>query len=163
MSALIALIAIAAVPFVAAVVWRVNAIYLFTAVASGTILTTQWADDAEALLDGFSNYQHLEVVAQVLLLALPVLLCFLFLRRSLPSTQLMMHLVPLAAVTISFGILIINVLPADVQQQLYGTELGAQANKLQNIIIAGTAVLVLLLMYVTARHKDGHGKKHKKH
>ncbi len=162
MSALIILIAIAAVPFVAAVVMRVNAIYLFTAVASGTILSTQWGSDLEAMMGGFSKYPHLDVVARLTLLVLPVLLCFVFLRRSMPKSQLPLQIVPLAATAVSFGILAINMLPKDVQKQLYGTSLGAQADKLQNIIIAGTAVLVLILMYITAHHKE-HGKHHKKH
>ncbi len=162
MSALIILIGIAAVPFVAALVLRVNAIYLFTAVAAGTILATQWGKDLEGLIGGFSKNQHLPVIAQLILLALPVVLCFLFLRKSMPARHTPVQIVPLAAVAISFGILVINVLPKAVQEQLYGTHIGSMADKLQNTIIAGTAVLVLGLMYATARHKNGAGK-HKKH
>lgn len=164
MSALIILIAIAAVPFVLALMLRVNAIYLFTAVASGTILAAQWGADLETMVDGFTKYQHVDVVAHLVLLVLPVLLCFLFLRQSMPASQVLLQIVPLAAVSASLGILAINMLPKDVQRQLYGTHLGTQAEKLQNIIIAGTAVLVLVLMYISARHshKKGLGK-HKKH
>jgi hypothetical protein len=162
MSPVIILVTIAAVPLILAFMLRVNAIFLFLSVAAGGIIAGQWGTDANVLIDGFSSYQHSAVVANLALLLIPVALTLFLLRKTLPTPLFIVQGLPLVATCVTLAIFVINYLPDDVQRELYSGEIGSNVKTAQDIIVAGTAVLVLLLMWLTYRHKPAHGKKHKK-
>ena len=163
MTPLILPAAVIGATLVLAIVMRVHVVYLFFAVTVGALLVDMWGDDAASALSGFIKGNSSDLVAKLVLLCLPALLTMWFLRKSTKRTALPMQIVPLVATAVSLAILVVNQLSRAQQASIYNTTVGSVIKPATDVIVAGTAVVVLVVAWLSFRHKEvhGHGKHHK--
>ena len=164
MTPLIILAAIAGVPVLLALFLRVSAIYLFLSVAAGSLLVTYIADDASLALGMMITGQDTNLIAQLGLLFLPIILTIVFLRKTLPRTKLLLHLIPLLGTGLTIAVLALPYFDSSSQSQIFANYYGDMFKDSQDVIVGATAILILLLTWFTKKHKDDkkHKKKHKK-
>jgi len=160
MNALILLGAIAGVPVLLALVFRVSAIYLFLSIAAGSLLVTYIGDDASLALGMVVRGQNTTLITQFALLLVPVGMSLLFLRKSLPKSVMLFHVPVLVAAGAALAALALPYMDSNVQQQLFSTRYGNVFRNAQDVVVAAAAGMTLILMWLTAGHKEG---KHKKH
>lgn len=136
-----------------AIVLRVNAVLLFVGVAAGALLAQYISEDTSLLLNSFFAHNNVDNYVKLGLLLLPVVLTLLFLRKTLNPTQFVFHLVPLIVTSAAFATLVISLLPGGVRHDLTSNQIGSVANSAQNVLIAASAFLTLLLAWLTMGHK----------
>jgi hypothetical protein len=161
MNSLILLAAIAGVPVLLALFLRVSAVYLFLSTAAGSLLVNYVGDDASLALGMMVRGQNTNLIAQFGLLFLPVVLSLLFLRKTMPKSKLLLHIVPLLATGLTIAVLALPFFDSNAQSQIYADRYGDMFKDSQDVIVGGTSILILLLTWLTLKHKED--KKHKKH
>ncbi len=161
MNAAILLGVLAGVPVVVAILRRVSAVLLFLSVAIGGLLVTYLGDDAILASRMVARGANVPMIAQLVLLALPPVLTLFLLKRTMSRAKFFLHLLPLLATGLSFAILVLPILPSHMQAELFATPYGAPLRNSQDIVIGGTAALVLLLMLIAYRPKEEKGGKHR--
>lgn len=139
-------------PLFLALLFRVSAVFLFTSVASGALLAQYFADDTSLVFNAFFTNTEADQYVRLTMLALPVLLTIYFLRKTLSGTQLVFHIVPLIVTSAAFAALVMDVLPGGVHYDLVNNPVGKVAESSQNVLIAASSILTLLLMWFTMRH-----------
>ncbi len=156
---LIALSAIAAVPIVAALLWRVNSIILFTSVAVGDLLVRHLGDDSSVALSSFYRGANASMAAKLGLLFLPVVLTLMFGRHSLSKTKVVLHFIPIVATGVVLALLTLPLLSTSFQASVYNSPFGPNIRNIQDVAIAGAGIASLLVAWIT-NHKSPHSKKH---
>jgi hypothetical protein len=159
MNAAIILGVLAGVPVVLALIRRVSAVLLFLSVAGGSLLVTHLSDDATLVSRMVSRSANVPMITSIVLLVLPVLLTLLLLKKTMPRSKLLLHIIPLLATGLSLAVLALPLLPSHMQAELFAAPYGAPLKNSQDLVIGGTTVLVLLLMLIAHRHKEDKGKK----
>jgi hypothetical protein len=156
--------ALAGVPILLALVFRVSAVFVFLSVAAGGLLVNVVGDDA-SLAAGMwvRNNQHTQMITSFALLLVPVALTLLFMRKTLPRSKFLLHLIPLAATGLALTVLALPILPSGMEQQLFSNRYGDMLKDAQDVIVAAAAVLTLALAWATYRHKEEKASKHGKH
>jgi hypothetical protein len=144
-----------------ALVLRVSAVYLFLSLLIGDILVRYLSDDVTLAVSTFARNFHSDFIVQLALLATPVVLTVLFLRRSMPKSKILLHLIPLAATSIALVTFVLPLLPGGVQHNIVTTSWGSVIRNAQDLVISVTAIAILLLAWLTGRPNDGRGKHHK--
>jgi hypothetical protein len=156
--------AIAGLPVLLALVFRVSAVFLFLSIAVGNLLVLYLGTEAGLVSGLVSNDSIAPMVAQLVLLLLPVLLTLLFLRKSLPKHKLLLHLLPLFACGMMLMAVALPLLPGGIRAEILTSSVGPYFNNTQNLIVGTSALLVLLLTWVTHRSHELHPRhKKKKH
>jgi hypothetical protein len=161
MDSLILLAAIAGVPVLVALVFRVSAVFLFLSLAAGSLLVTYVGDDASLALGTLVRGQNTNLIAQFGLLLLPVALTLLLLRKTMPRSRLLLHVPVLVVTGLALAALALPFLDAAAQEKIFANEYGNMLRESQDVAVGAAAILALLLMWLTGRHKED--KKHKKH
>jgi len=144
----------AGLPVLLAIVLRVSAVFLYVSLAAGFLLLQFLGDDAGVTAGAFVRGPNVPMITQFILLFLPVVLTFLFMRRSLPGTKLLLHIVPLIAISLAGVVITLPLLASPLQQQIFATQYGNVLKNSQDIAIGIASVLTLLLMWATYRHKE---------
>ena len=160
MESLVILAVIAGLPILLGLLLRVSAVFLFASIAAGSLLVTYMGDDASLALGMMVRGQDTNLIAQLILLLLPVGLTFLLLRKTMPRSKLLLHVPAVVMSGLALAALALPLLDAAAQEKIYANEYGNMLRESQDIIVGAAAVVVLLLMWVTYRHKED--KKHKK-
>lgn len=160
MDSLIILAAIAGVPVLLALFLRVSAVFMFTSIAAGSLLVTYLGDDAGLAMRLMVRGPNTNIFAQLGLLLLPVVLTLLLLKRTMPKTKLLLHFPALAASSAALAALALPYLDSNAQEKIYANQYGNMLLESQDVVVGAAAILVLLLMWMTYRHKED--KKHKK-
>lgn len=163
MTPIIAIGAIAAGLFLICLALRINAIFMFVAFGTGQLLVQYIGSDAALAVSGFVKGPQSTTFATIFLLVVPILLCILFLRRSLPSSGILLQAVPLAFIAASFALLILKALPTGFQQTFFATQIGHSVNQVQDLVVVGSGVTTLLLILAIGRPRHEDGGKHSKH
>jgi hypothetical protein len=141
---------------------RINAIFMFVAFACGELLLHYIGEDAALAMSGFIKGPSADMVASLFLLWLPIVLSILFLRRSLPSSGMLLQAVPLAFTAAAMALLTLGTLSQSFRDGFYATPIGHTIHQAQALIIAGAGVTTFLLILIIGRpHHDDH--KHRKH
>jgi hypothetical protein len=162
MTPLIGIGAIAVGLFLICLLLRINAIFMFVAYGCGELLLHYIGDDAAVAMSGLIKGPSADVVAHLFLLWLPIVLCILFLRRSLPSSGIILQAIPLAFTAAAMALLTLTMLSQSFQDGFYATPVGHTIHNAQTLVIAGAGVTTFLLILIIGRpHNDDH--KHKKH
>lgn len=161
MTPFLALALVAAVPFVLAVIFRVSSIFLFLSVAAGELLSRHLADNTSLVLSSFIRSSQLDMLTRVALLLLPVLLTLLILRKTLPTSRFLLHLLPLALTCLALAELVSIKLTNNFQESVNATKIGSIVHQSQDVIIGAAAITVLLLMWQSYRHKEDKVKRRK--
>ena len=157
---LVLICALAALPVLLTLVFRVNAVMVFLAVATGSLLERAVGDSLALVLNMAIRNGSVDYIAHIGLLILPSLLTLFFLRKSAKHALFLLQLLPLVAACLALTVLLLPLLPADFQTQVYAQEPGKIARQSSDVIVAVAATLNLLLAWRIYAHKDGHGKHH---
>jgi hypothetical protein len=161
MEAVAILAAIAGLPVLLALVFRVSAVYLFLSVAAGSLLVLYVGDDAGLASDIFMRSPHNTMIAQLVLQLLPVVLTLLILRKTMPATAFLLHVPVVIATGLALAVLTLPLLDAGLQDKISADQYGNMVRESQDVIVAAAASASLLLMLITSRRRED--KKHKKH
>lgn len=159
----ILLAAMAGLPVLLALLLRVNAVYLFVSVAAGDLLVRYLADDAALALNAFIRSNNVPTVTYLVMLLVPVVLTLLILRKSLPTTKVLLHIPALVGCGLLVAALALPLLPSPLQSQVVDLPAGNVLRQSQDIIVGVTTALVLFLAWHSYRPRDGKSKKHGKH
>lgn len=160
MNAILVLAAIAGVPVLLALFMRVSAVFLFTSIAAGSLLVSYWGDDAGLALGMMMRGQNTNLIAQLILLLLPVVLSLFFLKRTMPKSKFLLHLPVQVANSLTLAVLALPLLDSNIQKELYANHYGNALRESQDVVVGVTALLIMFIMWMTYRHKED--KKHKK-
>lgn len=160
MTPLILLAAIAGVPVLLALFLRVSAVYLFLSAAAGSLLVTYIGDDAGLALGMMMKGQNTTLIAQFALLAIPVVLSLFLLRKTMPKSKVLLHLVPLIGTGLTIAVLALPFFDSTTQSQIFANYYGDMFKDAQDVIVGATSLMILFLMWITLKHKED--KKHKK-
>ncbi len=163
MPPLILLGLLAGLPLVLLTVLRVKPLYIFTSTITGYLWVQFLGDPAELMFQSMVSVQHPGVIARLILLLLPVVLTFLFMKGSLSASSLPFQFFLLVANSLLLATLIINNLTPGLQDSIYSTNPGDILRQANDTLIAGIAGLHVLVMWIMRpRNYDGHGGHHKK-
>ncbi len=157
---LILLSLIIGLPILISLLFRVSAVFLFLSMLVGDVLVKYLSDDVIMVVSGFIKSNRVPVIAQLLLLFLPVVMTLVVLRKSLPKSKLLVHVLPLIFVGLSLGVLALPLLTSGVQSTLFGTPAGRVFRNAQDLIMSGAGLMILMLAWQSYKHKPD--KKHHK-
>ena len=136
-----------------ALLLRVNAVLMFVAVAAGALLAQYISDETSLVFNSFFSHMNVDNYVKLGLLLLPVVLTLLFLRKTLNTTQLVFHLIPLIVTSAALATLVISSLPGSVHHEIVSNPIGKIADNSQNVLITASAILTLVLAWLTMGHK----------
>lgn len=162
MNALALLLGIAVVPIVIALIFRVSGVFLFLSAAAGYLLVLYVGDDAGLVLGMSVRFGNVNIMAQLLLLLIPVLLTLLFLKKTLPKHKLLLHLPLQIATGLALSAMALPLLDSRSQEQIFANHYGNLLRESQDMFVGVATVLALLIMWFTYRHKEDKKSK-KKH
>lgn len=169
MSPVLILASIALIPVVLLMVLRVNAALVFLSLCLGSVLTTFLGPDANDMLSLVSAHASRTVsasqtTAQLVLLAIPVVLTIVFMIKSVPKgLKLIINLLPAVGVGLLTALLVVPLLPHGTGNTLMATDFWHKAQQARDLIVGGSA-LICLFALLGLRPKHGHDDKHgKKH
>jgi hypothetical protein len=156
------LVLLAGLPILLALLLRVSAIFLFLSVAVGNLLVLFLSDDTTVAVDAFSKGSQTPMIVRLTLLLLPVVFTLFVLRKSLASSKFLLHFLPIIGTGLTLLVLALPILPSEAQAQIFAVPFGGIFKQSQDLIVAITGVLVLLLAFRGYRHKDDkrRGKHH---
>jgi hypothetical protein len=152
--------ALAGIPVLLALVFRVSAVFVFLSVAAGGLLVQMVGDDANLAAGMVVHTGNIQMITNFVLLLLPLVLTLLFMRKTLPTSKLPLHIVPLVATSLALAILALPLLPSQMQQQILNGPHGDTIDDVKDVVVAGAAVMTLLLTWLTGRHKEHKAGKH---
>lgn len=165
----IALAAIVLGPLVLLMLLRVNAALVFLSLCLGDVLVQFVASDAGNFLT-----MHADQVPQqaanagndtikLFLLLLPVVLTTIFMVRTIRgNARLLLNVLPSAGVGLLGALLVVPLLPAGLSHNIIGSSLWSQAQRAQDLIVGGSALVCMFVLWLQ-RPKSGSGHKHGKH
>lgn len=159
MSALIIVGLIVGLPFVLAILFRVSAVMIFLSVAIGSLMVKYFGYDFSVVLGSFVRNGHLDIITNLVLQLLPVGLTVIFLRKTIPRSQFIFHVVPLALACLALGALTIPLLSPGAQGAFYATFVGKKIQPATDLIIGAASLTVLFLAWFSSG-KVHHSKKH---
>lgn len=168
MTYLIVLGALAVVPVLLITLLRVNAAIAFMSLCLGSVLVTYTSGDVTSVFGSFSashNSLTTNQWVQVALLLIPFLLTILFTRGSVKGAKKVTNVLPAIATGLLCALLVVPLLPADIQHQIHHQQIWTQLSNAQTAVILGGALfsLVFLLFTHRTKHEDEGKKKHSKH
>lgn len=171
-TALLTLIAIITIPVVLLMALRINATLVFLSLCLGNVLALFVAEDAGWMMTLFSDSvpqtgSLTESSIKLGLLLLPVLFTAVFMIRTVKGTfGLVLNLFPALGVGLLGALLAVPLLPSGAAQNIVNSSLWLQVVKSQDLIVGGSALLCLFVLWLQ-RPKTGGGHdaggKHSKH
>lgn len=161
--------AIVLVPVLFLILLRVNATLVFLSLCLGSVLVTYVVGDANSLVDWLSTSNATPKIntsqdnIKLVLLLLPVALTSIFMIRTVKGTsRQVMNALPAVGVGLLGALLVVPLLPPGLAHNIVRTDLWDQLHKAQDIIIGGSAVVCLLVLWLQRPKTEGkHHGKHK--
>ena len=168
MTYLVILGALALIPTLVILLLRVNGAIAFMGLCLGSVLVTYTSNDVTGVLTSFSSSRNILITsqwAQLALLVIPFLLTVLFTRGSVKGSKKFINLLPALASGLLCTLLVVPLLPADVQRNIHQQTVWHQLSNAQTaVILAGALFSLVFLLFTHRRKHDEEGeKKHKKH
>lgn len=157
MMPLIVISAIVALPVLLALIFRVNAVFVFLSVCVGYFLQFALSDDVDLVLATIIQGSNSMVAARLTLLGLPVLVT-LFVLRKTRGKSFIFQLIPLILSGLFLATLALPLLPTTLEQDIYNAQFGNGIRQSQDLVIAAAAVSNLTLLYMLFRSKQTHGR-----
>lgn len=152
---MILLAAIAGVPVLLALVFRVNAVFLYLSVAAGNLLVMSVADDADLALGMVASNVNTRMAASFGLLLAPVLLTLLFLRKTMSRSKMLFHILPIIGSGLMLAAFALPFLSVNARAQVYDSTYGEIIDSAQDVVIGAATLLTLFLAWFSYRNKDG--------
>lgn len=157
---LVLLCVLIGVPVLFALIFRVNAIFLFLSLAIGELLVRYISEDAILAVNVFTRAEIVPVAVRLILLLVPVILTLILLKKSMPRNKVVLQIIPLWATGLAVASLTLAHLPEGLAREIYSLPAGDILRQSQNIVISVAAVLTLLLALHEYRHRGKHHGKH---
>ena len=160
--------AIILIPAVLLMLLRVNATLVFLSLCLGSVLVQFVAPDANTFLQLFSARVPEGIgtgndTVKIVLLLLPVLLTAIFMIRTVKGhAKLLLNVLPAAGVGLLGALLVVPLLPGGVSANITDSSLWEEVQKAQNLIVGGSALTCLLVLWIQ-RPKTGKTGKLGKH
>ena len=161
MDSYVILAAIVGIPILAAVLFRISAILLFVGTATGILLSQYISEDTTIVFNSLVTQNGSDQYIKLVLLLFPVVLTLIFLRKTISGAQLVVHIIPIVITSVALGSIVMGLLPGGVAHNLSENPFGKIVNSAQNVLIASSAALTLVLALLTSRHHGGRGKRHR--
>jgi hypothetical protein len=165
MPPLILLGALAGIPLLVTAGLRIKPLYVFVSLVTGYFLVAFLGDTATLTFSSFVHAAHADTIVQMALLILPLAITALLMRRTLSAAALPFQFILLLADSLMLAAFILPLLTPGTQGAVYATPYGHVVHQAHDIIIAGVAVLHVLVMWIMRprHHEDHHGHHGKKH
>lgn len=154
------LAAVGLVPIALAVVFRVSGVFLFMSVAAGYLLVLYVGDDAGLALGMAVRTSSVDIIAQFILLLLPVVMSLMLLKKTLPKHKVLLHLPLHIATGLTLAALSLPLLDSTIQEKVFASYYGNLLRESQDLLVGAAAVLALVITWLTYRHKED--KRHSK-
>lgn len=164
------LAAIVVVPVAVLLLLRINAALVFLSLCLGDVLVQFTASDAGNLfaqLQGGNGVPAVQVTndnLKIALLLLPALLTAIFMIRTVRgNSRLLLNALPAAGVGLLGALLVVPLLPPGLSNDIIASSLWLQVLRTQDAIVAASAVVCLIVLWLQRPKTGGHGhkKKHK--
>lgn len=157
MNPLIVIGLITALPIALILILGANASVVFLALCAGDLAAKYFGDDAVKLFQTFSSNTSPALYSglRIGLLALPMLLTIIFLRRNIHGVKHVFNLIPTMLTGITTTLLVVPLLTDGLKGSIFSTSTWGLVTQMQGTIV-GVAVVVSLLMLWTTQ---GHGKR----
>ncbi len=156
---LIVITALAFVPVLFALIFRVNALFIFVAVCAGYFLQFALSDDVDLVIAAIIKGSNSIVFTQFTLLLLPLVVTLFVLRKS-TGKGVLFQFVPLILSGLLLAVLSLPLLPIGMEQAIYDSPYGSNIKGAQDLVISGAAVSNLLLMWSVFKSHHTKGKHH---
>lgn len=156
---LIVIGAIVLVPVLLALIFRVNAVFVFVSVCVGYFLQFALSDDVDLALAAIVKGSNSMVFARFVLLLLPVVLTIFLMRRTAGRSALL-QIVPLILSGLLLGALALPLLPPNMEQGVYDSAYGGNIRGAQDLVVAVAAISNLLLIFALFKQKHEKRKHH---
>ena len=167
MSPELILAAIVVIPAALLMVLRINAALVFLSLCLGNVLVQFVASDASTWLTTFSSSHTTTVVTttnsniKIVLLLLPAVLTALFMVRTInDNVRLALNLLPAAGVGLLGALLVVPLLAPGTSHDIVASQLWWKAQQAENLIVGGSALVCLIVLWMQ-RPKAGGGSKHR--
>lgn len=151
--------AIALVPVLLALVFRVNALFLFMSISAGYFLQFALSDDVDLALATIVRGSNSMIIARFVLLALPIVLTLLLLRKT-AGKGVLLQIAPLILSGLLLAVITLPLLPPGTEQAIYDSPYGSNIKGAQDLVLAAAAVSNLLLMWALFKHGHEKGRHH---
>lgn len=132
---------------------------LFLSIAIGSLLVKYFGYDFSLVISSFGQIKQTEVVSNLSLQFLPVGLTIFFLRKSVPASKFIFHLVPLALSCGALGVLSLPLLSDGTEAAFKLTSIGSKVEPMSDLIVGAACITVLAVAWLI-RSTPHHGKKH---
>lgn len=149
--------AVALLPVLLGLIFRVHAFHVFASIGSGYLLQFALSDDVDLAMATVVQGSNAIIAAQLVLLFLPVLLTLFFLRRT-QGKSFVFQFVPLIFSGLLLATLFLPLTTPAFIEAVHGSEYGTGIKGAQDLIIAGAVISNLLGMLFKA--PKSHGKHH---
>jgi hypothetical protein len=164
MSPLIILGSIVGLPLLLFILLRVKPLYLFTSIVTGYFLMTLLGDTAELTFSSMVHTANSDTIVKLGLLLIPLLITLFLMRKTLSAVALPFQLILLIANALLLAEFVVSLLPPGTQHAIYVTKFGSIFKQASDLVIAGVAVLHVIVMWIMrSRYHDEHGHHGKKH
>jgi len=162
--------AIVVIPAGLLVVLRINAALVFLSLCLGNVLVQFVASDASTWLTTFSSSHGTATVAathdniKIALLLLPAVLTAAFMIRTVSGMpKLILNVLPAIGVGLLAALLVVPLLASDLSHNIITSSLWWNARQAENVIIAGSAVVCLVILWMQRPKTGGAKAKAKNH
>jgi len=159
MMPLIVICSVAAAPVLLALIFRVNALFVFLSICVGYFLQYSLSDDVDLAMATVVQGSNSVVAARLVLLGLPLLITVFILRKT-RGRSFIFQFVPLLFSGLFAAVLVLPLLPPGLEQSIRADRFGGGLDKAQDLIIASAAITNLVLAYMLFKHKEPRGKHH---
>ena len=156
-------------PAVVLMLLRINAALVFLSLCLGNVLIQFVSGDAGNFLVQQSGQVSLPAAytgantVKLVLLLLPAALTAIFMIKTVHGQgRLLLNLLPAAGVGLLGALLVVPLLPPGLSHNVVGSSLWTQAHRLQDLIVGGSAVVCLIVLWLQ-RPKAGGSRKHGRH
>jgi hypothetical protein len=161
--------AIVLIPIAFLLILRVNATLVFLSLCLGSVLIQYVLGDANSFVSWLSTSSTAPKIhtsqdnIKLVLLLLPVVLTSVFMIRTVKGTsRLVLNALPAVGVGLLGALLVVPLLPPGLAHNIVRSDLWDQILKVQNIIVGGSAVVCLLVLWLQRpKTESKHHKKHK--
>ena len=150
-------------PLLLILVLRAHGAIAFMSLCLGSVLVTYAAPDMTDFLTQFGGFSSLltEQWIKLGLLILPLIFTLIFTRKSISGSKLMLNFVPALATGLLLALLVIPLLPSDLQHTIEGYDAWQTLTNLRTAVLLGGAFFSLMSLLMTSRpskHEDKHKK-----
>jgi hypothetical protein len=146
-------------PVLLALLFRVNAVFVFMSICAGYLLQMSMGASVDLTVAMFVKGSNTLVIARLILLALPIVLTMFFLRKTI-GRSLVFQIVPLIFSGMLLGALVLPLLPDTFTQNVYSSQYGSSIRSSSDLVTAVAVATNIILAFMLFKNNSGH-KKHR--